>query len=81
MASQVMNPSVIFEKGDEGRKTTELFTKLNTWDKDRRFVVSRVLKPEKERAQLSLLKGDEYKYFFFVTNTQLSSEKVVISYE
>jgi len=81
LASQVMNPSVIFVKGDEGRETTELFTQLNTWDKDRRFVVSRVLKPEKDRAQLSLLEGDEYEYFFFVTNTELSSEKVVISYE
>ena len=40
-----------------------------------------VLKPEKERAQLSLLVGDEYEYFFFVTNTELPSEKVVISYE
>ena len=40
-----------------------------------------VLKPEKERAQLSLLDGDEYEYFFFVTNTELPSEKMVISYE
>jgi hypothetical protein len=54
----------LFVKGDEGRETAELVTKLNTWDKDRRFVVSRVLKPEKERTQLSLLKGDEYQYFF-----------------
>lgn len=82
LASQVTDPSILFVKGDEGRETTELFTKLNTWDnKDRRFVVSRVLKPEKERAQLSLLDGDEYEYFFFVTNTELPSEKVVISYE
>ncbi len=81
LASQVMDPSILFVIGDEGRETTELFTKLNTWDKDRRFVISRVLKPEKERAQLSLLEGDEYEYFFFVTNTQLSLEKVVISYE
>lgn len=81
LASQVTDPSILFIKGDEGRETTELFTKLNTWDKDRRFVVSRVLKPEKDRAQLSLLEGDEYEYFFFVTNTELPSEKVVISYE
>jgi hypothetical protein len=81
LASQVTDPSILFVKGDEGRETTELVTKLNTWDKDRRFVVSRVLKPEKERAQLSLLDGDEYEYFFFVTNTELPSEKVVISYE
>ncbi|OZJ67777.1 alpha-mannosidase, partial [Klebsiella pneumoniae] len=41
----------------------ELYTKLVKWEKDRRFVVSRVLKPEKERAQLSLLEGSEYDYF------------------
>ena len=39
------------------------------------------MKPEKERAKLSLLDGDEYDYFFFVTNTELPSEKVAISYE
>ena len=81
LASQVIDESVLFVKGEEGRETTELFTKLNTWNKDRRFVVSRVLKPEKERAQLSLLEGSEYEYFFFVTNIDLLSEKVVISYE
>src|SRR5665648_810952 len=54
LASQVTNPSILFVKGEEGRETTELITKLNTCDKDRRFVVSRVLKSEKERAQLSL---------------------------
>jgi len=81
LASQVTDETVLFVKGEEGRETTELFAKLNTWDKDRRFVVSRVLKPEKERAQLSLFEGSEYEYFFFVTNTELHSEKVVISYE
>lgn len=34
-----------------------------------------------KRAQLSLLEGSEYDYFFFVTNTTLLSEKVVIYYE
>ena len=43
--------------------------------------MSRLLKPEEKRAQLSLLKGFEYEYFFFVTNTDFPSEKVVISYE
>jgi len=81
LASQVTDASVLFVKGEEGRETAELLTKLNTWDKDRRFVVSHVLKPEKERAQLSLLEGSQYEYFFFVTNTELPSEKVVISYE
>jgi hypothetical protein len=81
LASQVTAPTISFMKGEEGRETTELFTKLDTWDKDRRFVVSRVLKPEKDRAQLSFLEGDEFKYFYFVTNTELPSEKVVIAYE
>ena len=81
LVSQVTDPSISFIKGEDGRETAELFTKLDTWDKDRRFVVSRVLKPEKDRAQLSLLEGDEYNYFFFVTNTELPSEKVAISYE
>ena len=81
LASQITEPSVVFVKGEEGRETAELLTKLNTWDKDRRFVASRVLKPDQERAQLSLFEGSEYEYFFFVTNTELLSEKVVISYE
>ena len=81
LASQVTAPTTSFMKGEEGRETTELFTKLDTWDKDRRFVVSRVMKPEKDRAQLSFLEGDEFKYFYFVTNTELPSEKVVIAYE
>jgi hypothetical protein len=67
--------------GDEGRETAEVYTKQNTWERNRRFVVSWVLKPEKERAQLSLLDSDEFEYFFFVTNTELPSEKVVNSYE
>jgi hypothetical protein len=43
LASQVIAPTISFKKGDEGRETTELVTKLDSWDKDRRFVVSRVL--------------------------------------
>jgi len=74
-------PTISFIKGEEGRETTELVTKLNTWDKDRRFVVSRVLKPKKDSVQLSFLEGDEFEYFYFVTNTEMASEKVVIAYE
>lgn len=81
LVTQVTDAVRKFVKGPEGRETTELFTKLNKWDKHRRFVVSRVLKPEKDRAQLSLLEGDEYQYFFFITNTTLEFEEVVISYE
>jgi len=79
--SQILDSKTSFVKGKEGRETIELFTKLNSWEENRKFVVSRVLKSDKERAQLSLLEGSEYNYFFFVTNTDLHSEKVVISYE
>jgi len=81
LASQVTAPTISFTKGDEGRETTELVAKLDTWDKDRRFVVSRVLKPEKDRSQLSFLEGSDNEYFYFVTNTELPPEKVVIAYE
>jgi hypothetical protein len=35
-------------------ETTRLVTTLNTWKKDRRFFVSRILKDEKDSAQLHL---------------------------
>lgn len=75
------NPSIVFVTSEEGRETAEFVTMLNSWKKDKRFVISRVLKPEKERAQLPFLKGEGYEYFFFVTNTELPSEKVVVLYE
>ena len=81
LVSQVTASSAVFLKGIDGRETAELLIKLDKWKKKRRFVVSRVLKPEKERAQLSLLEGSEYDYFFFVTNTDLESEAGVLSYE
>jgi hypothetical protein len=82
LVAQVTDPSIVFVTSEEGRETTELTTALNTWDKARRFVVSRVLKDEKDRKQLSFLEGEEYDYFFFVTNkTELSSEEVVSFYE
>jgi hypothetical protein len=58
-----------------------LVTALNTWKEDRRFVVSRVLKDEKDKKQLSFLEGEDYDHFFFVTNTEQSSEEVVEFYE
>jgi hypothetical protein len=48
LVSQITDPSILFVAGDEGRETAELYTKQNTGDKDRRFVIFRVLKPEKE---------------------------------
>ena len=79
--SKVTDESVLFVEGEDGKETTSFSGKLDSWEQDRRFVVSRVLKPEKERIQMSLSQGQEYDYFFFVTNTALPSEKVVISYE
>ncbi len=81
LVAQLTDPSIIFRTGESGRETTEFVTALNTWEKDRRFVASRVLKDEKDRAQLSFLEGEEYDYFFFVTNTEQSSEEVVDFYE
>jgi len=81
LASQVSAPTISFIKCEEGREITELVTKLDTWDKDRRFVVSHVLKPEKDRAQLSFLESNDFEYFYFVTHTEMASEKVVVAFE
>jgi hypothetical protein len=81
LVAQVTDPSVVFVTGEEGRETTELTTALNTWKEARRFVVSRILKPAKDRSQMSFLEGSDFEYFYFVTNTELPSEKVVIAYE
>ncbi len=81
LVAQVTDPSITFVTGESGRETTEFVTALNTWEKDRRFVVSRVLKDEKDRSQTSFLKCEDYDYFFFVTNTEQSSEEVVEFYE
>ena len=81
LIAQVTDPSVVFVTEEEGRDTADLITALNTWDKARRFVVSRVLKGQKDRKQMSFLEGEEYDYFYFVTHrTDLSSEEVVLFY-
>ncbi len=38
-------------------------------------------KPEKDGLQFSLMEGEEYEYFYFVTNAEMSSKKIVIVYE
>ena len=45
LVREVTDSQKHFVEGEEGKETFELETKLNTWDKERRFVVSRVLKP------------------------------------
>jgi hypothetical protein len=68
-------------KGDEGRVTAEMFTKLDKWEENRRIVVSQVPKESSETNQLTLFQK-EYRYFFIVTNDEsLTSEEVVLFYE
>jgi len=43
--------------------------------------VRRVLKDEKDRAQLFFLEGEAFTYSFFVTNTDLSPEEIVDFYQ
>jgi hypothetical protein len=81
LVAQVTDPNIVFVTGEDGRETAELVTTLNIWKKDRRFVVSRMLKEEKDRAQLSFLKGEEYEYFFFCHQHERSSEEVVDFYQ
>jgi hypothetical protein len=81
LVARITDPDIIFDTDEEGRETTELVTTLNTWEKDRRFIVHRVLKDEKDRAQLSFLEGEEFAYSFFVTNTELSPVEVVEFYQ
>lgn len=81
MVLQGLEPSILFMTGVNGKETIELVTKVNIWDKERNFVISRELESEKERTQLSLLEREEYEHLFYVTNPELPSEYVVISYE
>ena len=81
LVARITDPEIVFDTGEEGPETTELVTSLNTWKKDRGFVVSRILKEEKDKAQFSFLEGEEYVYSFFVTNTELSPEEVVEFYQ
>jgi hypothetical protein len=81
LVARITDPDLIFDTGEEGREITELVTTLNTWEKDRRFIVRRVLKDDKDRAQLFFLEGEAFTYSFFVTNTDLSPEEIVDFYQ
>lgn len=50
------------EKGSEGRVIAEMFTKLDKWHGNKRFIVSRVLKESSESDQITLFEK-EYRYF------------------
>ena len=69
LVEQVTDPSIVFVTSEEGCETTEFISALNTWNEARRLVVSRVLKDEKDKKQLSFLESEAYDYLFFVTNT------------
>lgn len=70
-----------FSKGEEGRDTAKLFTKMDKWEEKRSFIVSRVIKDNEKQDQISLFEK-EYRYFFFVTNDDsLNSEEVVLFYK
>jgi hypothetical protein len=57
LATKATDPDLIFDAGKEGQETTGLVISLNTWKKDRRFDVSRVLKDEKNGAQIFFRPG------------------------
>jgi hypothetical protein len=50
LVARITDPDIIFDIAEVGWETTELVTTLNTWEKDRRFIVQRVLKDEKDRS-------------------------------
>jgi hypothetical protein len=49
LVAQAIDPDLIFGADEENQETTELVTSLNTWKKDRRLVISRVLKDEQKQ--------------------------------
>ncbi len=81
LVSKASDPKLTFVPGEDGRETAELAVALDSWKKARRFIVKRVRKDPTQTAQLSFLPGEEFEYFFFVTNTDLPAEAVVAFYE
>jgi hypothetical protein len=81
LVSQATNPSLAFVPGEDGRETAKLVIHLDSWKEARRFIVEWVRKDPTQTAQLSFLAGDEYEYFFFVTNQDRSPEEVIAFYD
>ena len=81
LVSKASDPGLTFVPGEDGRETAELVVALDSWKKARRFIVKRVRKDPTQTAQLSFLPGEEFEYFFYVTNTGLPAEAVVAFYE
>ena len=81
LVSKASDPGLTFVPGEDGRETAELVIALDSWKKARWFIVKRVRKDPTQTAQLSFLPGEEFEYFFYVTNTGLPAEAVVAFYE
>ncbi|MBM3138380.1 MAG: IS1380 family transposase [Chloroflexi bacterium] len=81
LVSKASDPGLTFVPGEDGRETAELVVALDSWKKARRFIVKRVRKDPTQTTQLSFLPGDEFEYFFYVTNTDLHAEAMVAFYE
>ena len=81
LVSKASDPGLTFVPGEDSRETAELVVALDSWKKARRFIVKRVRKDPTQTAQLSFLPGEEFEYFFYVTNTGLPAEAVVAFYE
>ena len=81
LVSMASEPGLTFIPGENGLETAELVVALDSWKRARRFIVERVRKDATRTAQLSFLSGEEFEYFFFVTNTDLPAEAVVSFYE
>ena len=68
-------------KCTEDKEVAEITTKPDNWERERRFVIARRLKPINERMQLSFDVNNEYEYAFYTTNTADEAVNVAISYE
>jgi len=81
LISKASDPGLTFVPAKDGRETAELAAALDSWKKARRFIIVRVKKDPTRTAQLSFLPGEEFEFFFYVTNTDLPAEAVVAFYE
>ena len=73
--------SIQWVEYDNSKEISEISMRPDKWERPRRFVVVRRLKPEEERKQMSLIEGSDYEYAFYVTNTDFSNEETARGYE
>jgi len=68
---------------DYGYQKQAMFVNMkpDKWDKTRRFVVVRELKPEEERKQVSLLESEDYAHAIYVMNTKWELDNTINFYE